>query len=204
MSTYWKSEVQLSSEGQSVTHTKKSQQKYFVQFSVFTLKPGTWLNIYISRKATKKDLFRAKKRGSYSRVYDWVRWTRRKKMYWIHCVERTPLVGLHTKVRIPSTLDQYEAAWMGIADPWHSFLSLSKRIHTIFRISSIFGVCYQGNDALIKMTWQWRLLSKANEVTEYSQGRKDKIVGEENFFHALSGKAPLILLWGLRGWEFSW
>lgn len=71
---------------------------------------------------------------------------------------------------------------MGSSASPSQFLSLSKEIPTIF---NLFGHGYQSNDALIRMTWQWRLLSKANEEWEYSQGRKVKILGEENFFHYL-------------------
>lgn len=54
----------------------------------------------------------------------------------------------------------------------HSFLSLSKGIPTIFRNSSLFGHCYQSNDALIRMIWQWRLLSKAMKSVNTVRGEK--------------------------------
>lgn len=54
----------------------------------------------------------------------------------------------------------------------YSFLSLSKRIHTIFRIRSHFGHGLQGCDAPITMMWQWGLWSKAKEECEWTRGEK--------------------------------
>lgn len=74
----------------------------------------------------------------------------------------------------------------------YSFRSLFKGIYTICRISSHFSHYFQGNDAPIKMIWQSGRLSKANEECEGSQGQEGKILEEEDFLLASSGKAPLI------------
>lgn len=73
---------------------------------------------------------------------------------------------LHVRGRtlIPSATDQHGPAWMDITDPrvmeWaamyfhHSLLSLSKGRYTIYRSTSHFGHCFQGNDAPISTIQQ--------------------------------------------------
>lgn len=107
-------------------------------------------------------------------------------------------MGLHTKVwrLIPSAVDQYGAAWMGISDAWvvewvamhfhHSLLSLSKGINTTCRIRRHLGHCFQGNDG---------------------SGNEDYWASPVKSVSVVRGwKHHLLLLWGLRnqaGWEFS-
>lgn len=85
----------------------------------------------------------------------------------------------------------------------HSFLNLSKGVHTIFRVSILVTA---SKEMMLPPRWC------GSEDTEQGRPGKEvaaargegKCLGEENVLLVLSGKAPLILLWGLRGGEFSW
>lgn len=97
-------------------------------------------------------------------------------------------MNLNTEVRILNpSVNQCGAARMGISDLqavffYHKVLCLSKGTWAISRFSSHFSPCFQRNDTVIKMTQQRGLSRKASEKHECSQQRKDRILGEKDFF----------------------